>query len=115
MYAAAKKWEAAADVAKAISELVPDAPFGWVHLACALHELNRTRESWAVLITVVDKFPDEYIIRNNLSCYACQLGNRKEAWQWLERTIEIADTKDVKLMALDDPNLERLWSDIAEI
>ena len=45
IYAAAKKWEYAADIAKAISELDPDSPFGWIQEAYALHELKKTQEA----------------------------------------------------------------------
>jgi hypothetical protein len=39
----------------------------------------------------------------------------KAAWQWLERTFELGDSKQIKLMALDDKALEPLWTDIAQI
>ncbi len=38
IYAAAKKWEAALDIAAAIIKLDPDDPLGWVHRSCSLHE-----------------------------------------------------------------------------
>jgi hypothetical protein len=68
-----------------------------------------------VLLTVVDKFPKEYIIRYNLACYACQLGNLKEARHWLKKAIDLAGTKEVELMALHDPDLEPLWKEIGEM
>jgi hypothetical protein len=40
IYAAAKKWEAALDIAAAIVQLDPDDPLGWVHRSYALHELK---------------------------------------------------------------------------
>src|ERR1035437_3751308 len=45
IYAAAKKWEAALDIAAAIAQLDPDDPLGWVHRSYALHELKRTAEA----------------------------------------------------------------------
>jgi hypothetical protein len=55
-------------------------------------------------------------IAYNLACYMCQLGRKKEAWNWLERAFDAAtDPKSIKTMALDDPDLEPLWLDIAEI
>jgi hypothetical protein len=33
----------------------------------------------------------------------------------LERAIDLAGTKDIRLKALDDPALEKLWVDISEI
>jgi predicted Zn-dependent protease len=115
IYAAAKKWEYAAEIAKAISELSPDSPFGWVHHAYALHELKRTQEAQNVLLPVLDSFPKEYIMRYNLACYACQLGNLKKARDWFKKAIDLANTKEVKLMALNDPDLEPLWKEIGEI
>jgi hypothetical protein len=115
VYAAGKKWELAAEVSKAISEAVPDSSSGFVQMAFALHELKRTREAWDVLLPVVDKFPDQYLIRYNLACYACQMGDLKAAWQWLEKAIEMAGTGNVKKMALEDPDLEPLRSEIRQI
>ena len=112
---AAEKWEYAAEIAKAISELNPDSPFGWIHHAYALHELKRTQEAWNVLLPVVDKFPKEYIIRYNLACYACQLGNLKEAREWLKKAIALAGRKGVTLMVLNDPDLEPFWKEIGSI
>jgi hypothetical protein len=34
---------------------------------------------------------------------------------WLEKAIRIADSNDVKLLALEDPDLEPLWKDIGTI
>ncbi len=114
IYTAAKKWEYAAEIAKAISEFAPESPFGFIHQAYSLHELNRTQEAWNMLLPVVDKFPKEYIIRYNLACYACQLGNLKEARHWLKKAIGLASTKEVELMALNDPDLEPLRKEIGE-
>lgn len=115
VYAKAKKWEVAAEVAQALCKMVPEEPFGWIHLGYALHEQKRTQEAWNVLLPVADKFPGEYVIRYNLACYACQLGRLEEAKQWLECAIEVADSQEVKLMALHDRDLEPLWERIGEL
>ncbi|MEI6396380.1 MAG: hypothetical protein WCT12_35400 [Verrucomicrobiota bacterium] len=72
-------------------------------------------DTWNVLLPVVDRFPKEHIIRYNLACYACQLGNLKQVRDWLKKAIKLANTKDVKLMALNDPDLEPLWKEIGGI
>jgi predicted Zn-dependent protease len=115
IYAKAKKWEMAAEVARGITEILPEKPFGWVHWAFSLHELKRTKEAWDVLFPVVDKFPDEHIIRYNLACYACQLGNLKDAEEWLKKAFDVAGKKDIRAMALEDPDLQPLWDKIGEI
>jgi predicted Zn-dependent protease len=115
IYAAAKKWEYAAEIARAISEFAPDNPFGFIHQAYSLHELKRTQEARNVLLPVVDKFPEECIIRYNLACYACQLGNLAEARAWLKKASDLAGTKQIKRMALKDADLEPLWKEMGEI
>jgi tetratricopeptide (TPR) repeat protein len=115
IYSKAEKWDYAAEIARAISEMLPDNPYGPFHLAFSLHELKRTKEAYDVLISVVDKFPDEHLMRYNLACYSCQLGDLKEAYQWLEKAIDLTGKKDIRQMALDDKDLEPLWLEIAEI
>jgi hypothetical protein len=46
---------------------------------------------------------------------AAQLGNLNEALDWLKKAIDMANTKEVKQMALSDPDLEPLWKDIGEL
>src|ERR1051326_519769 len=114
IHAAAKEWELAAQVAESFREAKPDSPFGFVHLAYALHEMKRTQEAQEVLLPAVDKFRDEFIIRYNLACYACQLGDREGAWKWLEKSMALSDPAEVKQMALNDPDLEPLRTRIKE-
>ena len=112
IYAAANKWEAALDIASALTQLMPDHSLGWVHSSYALHELNRTVEARDNLLPVVEKFPDEPILRYNLACYECRLGNLEQAKDWLEKAFRIGEPRKMKLMALEDPDLEPLWKDI---
>jgi hypothetical protein len=42
-------------------------------------------------------------------------GNLKEARDWLKKAIDLANTKEVKLMALEDPDLELFWKEIGKI
>ena len=115
VYDKAEKWEMAAEVARGMTVMLPDNSWGYIQWAVSLHELKRTKEAWGVLIPIADKFPEDYVISYNLACYECQLGNRKEAFQWLWKAIDLAGKKDIRLMALDDPDLEPLWPDISEI
>jgi hypothetical protein len=77
-----------------------------------LHELNRTEEARDNLLRVVDKFQNESIMRYNLACYECQLGRLGQASEWLEKAYEVGDAAKLKLMALDDPDLEALWGSL---
>ena len=115
IHAVAKKWESAAAIARAISQLQPEQPFGFIHCAFALHELKRTREALNTLLPVADKFPEQWLISYNLACYTCQLGDLKAAFKWLERAIDVAERQDIRAMALDDPDLEPMWAEIGEL
>jgi predicted Zn-dependent protease len=115
IYAKAGKWEMAAEVGRGISVAWPENSWGFIHYAYALHVLKRTKEAYAVLIPIADKFPDEFRISYNLACYSCQLGNLKESKQWLEKAIAVAGKKEIRLMALEDDDLKPLWKNIGQI
>ena len=115
VYSMAEKWELAFEVARSISEGVPKASFGYVHMAVALHKMNRTKEALELLLTVVDRFEVNYMMRYTLACYACRLGQLKKAWEWLTRAIDLDETRGLRKMALDDPELEALWTQISQI
>jgi tetratricopeptide (TPR) repeat protein len=112
IYAKAKKWDAALEIASSLVRMVPELELGCVHRSYCLHELKRTDEARDNLLRVVDKFPDEPIMRYNLACYECQLGRLEQAKNWLEKAFKLGNPKKVKLMALEDPDLEPLWAKI---
>jgi tetratricopeptide (TPR) repeat protein len=115
IYASAKKWDAALDIASAMVQIAPDQSSGWLHRSFSLHELKRTQEARDNLLPVVEIFPDDAIMRYNLACYECQLSRLEQAKEWLQKAFEIGDPAKLKLMALDDPDLEPLWKQIGEI
>lgn len=115
IYAAAKKWEPAIEIARAIATATPESPLGWIHWAYALHELKRTRESYEVASSVAARFPDETTLRYNLACYACQLGKLKEAKVWLKQAMAIAGQEEIRTTALNDPDLKPLWKQIGKM
>jgi len=115
IYARAKKWEGALEIASALVQLVPESSLGWVHRSFSLHEMKRIEEARDNLLRVVDKFPQDATMRYNLACYECQLGRLEQARAWLEKAFELGDAKKRKLMALNDPDLEPLWKEIGEI
>jgi len=85
---------------------------GLIHRSFALHELKRTAEARDNLMPAVDKFPKDVTLRYNLACYECQLGNLERAKLWLERAATMSNPKEIKSMALDDPDLKPLWQEI---
>lgn len=115
IYAKAKRWEAALGIAKAIAKIAPDRPFGWLHVSYTMHELGRTKEAWEHLVAVAEKFPKLPTILYNLACYACRLGHLEDSKKLLAKAFEYDGGKDLKKMALEDPDLEPLWKKIGEL
>lgn len=115
LYEQSKRWEPAAETAQLLCQLIPETPFGWVHLAYALHELRRTREAYNVLLPVVDRFADEFVIRYNLACYCCQMDELEEARGWLKQSIAIIGADTIKEMASTDVDLQNLWVEIQRL
>jgi tetratricopeptide (TPR) repeat protein len=117
IYSKEEKWDACVDISTALVAANPEYPANWIHRAYSIRRAKGggLLQAEAVLLEAWQKFPSNPIIPYNLACYACQLGNLKEAWEWLEKAFDIGDAKKIKLMALDDPDLEKLWVEIGEV
>jgi hypothetical protein len=89
--------------------MIPDDSFGHIRLAFALHELKRTREAMDALLAVADKFPEQWEIPYNLACYSCQLDDMIAARDWLAKAFAVGGAENIKLQALEDPDLAPLW------
>lgn len=115
IYALEAKWEACLDIAKTIVQLAPGRIRGWIDRSFALHELKRTQEAFNLLLPAADMFPKNWTIPYNLACYETQLGNLTTAWQWLERAFKVGDAREIKLMAMNDPDLKNFWTAIGKV
>ena len=117
IYAKEAKWDACIDIARAITKLDPARASGWIHLAYSTRRAKNggLEAARTILSDAAETFPKVPIIPYNLACYPCQLGSLKEAWQWLEKAFALGDSKRLKLMALDDPDLEPMWKEIGKI
>jgi predicted Zn-dependent protease len=117
IYSKAKKWDSAAEIASALVKLLPEQPEFWVSLAYSIRRKpdGGIPQAKEVLTEARVKFPKEYIIAYNLACYECQLGDRKRALLHCEEAVDLAGKKDIRQMALDDPDLESLWPNSAQI
>jgi tetratricopeptide (TPR) repeat protein len=111
--AATKDWPACLETATALVKIAPRRPLGWIHRSYALHELKRTSEATELLLPAVSLFPGHWLVRYNLACYACQLGKSAEAWNWLQNAFELGEEKEIRSMALEDPDLQELRDRIA--
>jgi predicted Zn-dependent protease len=112
VYAAARWWEAAYVIAKALCELAPTSVETWICQANTLRNYKGIVDAWSLLLNVVNKFPKDPIIRYNLACYAAQMGLLEEACGWLVQAFELEESVQLKLAAVYDPDLQPLWEKI---
>jgi Flp pilus assembly protein TadD len=112
--AKAGKWDAAAEIARTLTQLEPHRPGPWVSLAYAVRRKTGggILQAKVILVEARRTFPREQVIAYNLACYECQLGDLTAAKSWLEKACALGDAKKVKLMALKDPDLKPLWPDL---
>ncbi len=110
IYAKACDWQKCVEVARQITSAAPKKALGWIHLSFALHEMKQTREAHANLAGVLERFPNDWLMRYNLACYACQLGDLGEAGRWLAGAMLKGKAKQIKRMAQEDPDLQPLFS-----
>ena len=114
--ARAGKWDAAAELARRLTQLEPQQPGTWISLAYAVRRktgggIPQARE---ILVQARRVFPREQTIAFNLACYECQLGDLNAARSWLEEACALGDARRVRLMALEDPDLKPLWPDLRQ-
>ncbi len=109
-----KQWEEGLALARALVRLAPARSSGWLHQAYALRRVpdGSVAKAWEALLPASDKFPKEPIIPFNLSCYACQMQQLDIARLWLKRATAVGGIETIKQMALKDPDLEPLWTEI---
>lgn len=115
MCSKARLWDDALAAARSFIETAPGRAFGWVHAAYALHELSRTREAYDLLLPKLDCFPKDWVFQYNLACYACQLGRNLEAIERLGKALKLGNPKELKQMAMEDPDLAPLRAAIPGI
>ena len=63
-----------------------------------------------ILLNAESKFRKEAIIKYNLACYCCQLGEIEKAKNYLKKAFDIDSTW--RLQALDDEDLRPLWDSL---
>jgi len=110
-------WEEGLKIARKLVEVAPERPAGWLHQAYTLRRvkdggLEKAREA---LLPVAARFPEEPTVLYNLSCYDCQLGDLALARSWLDQAIRLAGIETIKKMALSDPDLEPIWTQIRKL
>ena len=106
-----EQWDACLDIASAIVKIASDRVWGWVHKAYSLRRATGggIEKAKPVLLEAAKLFPDDSMIQYNLACYCAQLGQLGAAQEHLDKSYELGDAKQIKLMARDDDDLKPLW------
>ena len=117
VYSKAQKWDGAFEIARFYAEQLPDDPFGWINQAYALRRIKGggVKTAWDALLPAANRFPSQPMIAFNLACYACQLGRLEDAREWLRKAMKQGDVNEIRILALDDPDLEPLWTNIGKL
>lgn len=112
-----ENWDAALQAATDLLAEAPESANSWLHRSYALRRATGggVAKARAALEPALERFPEEPVISYNLSCYACQMHELEVARQWLHRAFKVGRKKEIKTMALADPDLEPLWEEIRRL
>jgi tetratricopeptide (TPR) repeat protein len=116
IYSHHEQWDACLDITSAIVKIAPDRVWGWIHKAISLRRATGGgfEKAKTLLLEAAKLFPEEGMIQFNLACYCAQLGQLGAAQEYLHKSYELGDAKQIKLMALDDDDLKPLWEGEAQ-
>lgn len=113
IYAAAGRWHACLDIATALTAMVPERRFGWVHRAFTLRKLDRPQEALAVYAEAIERLGMSPTLALGLACCHAKLGDMVETKRCLELALDLSEDKEtqkrLKLKALEEPDLEPFW------
>ena len=117
IYIQQENWDAALSAATDLVTEAPESANSWLHRSYALRRATGggVAQARAALEPALEKFPKEPVISYNLSCYACQMQDLEVARQWFQRALQVGKKKEIKTMALADPDLEPLWDEIRRL
>ena len=113
--AQAQEWEVALTLAGRLCQAAPENEIGWLWQACSQIELNRVPEALEALLAAHTKFPQSPAIAYNLACCTAKLKRYDDAFQWILKASETGGRAEVKLMALNDPDLDPLLDRICAL
>lgn len=103
-----RHWPQMEQAAKSLARKDPKNPYGWVNWAYALREMNRHAEAKSVALKGLKLHPKEAVLWFNLACYCSLLQEVEESSEHLDRAISL--DKSFESEAVDDPDLDNLWT-----
>lgn len=113
--AALSDWNSGVELGEQIIALAPESADGWLRRSYALRRSPQggLQNAWEALRPAADQFPEEETVAYNLACYATQLGNLDEGWEWFLRALLVSqNAANVRRLGLADSDLAPLWDRI---
>lgn len=114
IYSRAERWNMAAEVAEALTGMLPGEPSSWINLAYATRrkEGGGVHEAKRILLVAAVKFPKDYLIPFKLACCFSQMREFEAAAEWFKKAMAI-DKETVQKLAVEDPELKPLWGSMS--
>jgi tetratricopeptide (TPR) repeat protein len=112
IFRAARRWDAMAMMATQMVRMLPADPKPWLALAFATRRADSLQAARSVLLEAEQRHPEVPVIKFNLACYDCQLGDLASAKLRLSEALQ--RDKSLRLAALEDADLEPLWAALGE-
>jgi tetratricopeptide (TPR) repeat protein len=105
-----RDWEEGNGVCEQLRKRFSQLTVGYIHGAFCLHELGRTKDAKALLLSGPPALLREATYHYNLGCYEAVLGNFEEAMQYLRTSF--AMDHNFRMIAKRDPDLRALASQL---
>ena len=110
IYRGLKKWELMQEIAKRLADFQPDDVQWIASYAYATRRAESIPAAKEILLNAEPKFPQQALIKYNLACYFCQMGDIENAKNYLRKAFEI--DLNWRKAALDDEDLRPLWDSL---
>ncbi|MSU41934.1 MAG: tetratricopeptide repeat protein [Pedosphaera sp.] len=104
-----REWDDCLRLGREMIVVSPRLPQSWINCGNALFYLGQYDEAYKLLFPKMKDFPNDEAIPYNLACYKCQSGDLKQARALLQRALRVGDSKRIRNLAMNDPDLEPLW------
>ena len=117
--ARAEQWAACVEIGEGLVAAEPDDAFGWINRSYALRRApdGGVQAAYDALQPAVDRVEDLEQVTFNLGCYACLLGQTDAGRVWLGKSFaearRVGRLNAARANALNEPDLEPLWKEVA--
>jgi predicted Zn-dependent protease len=91
---------------------IPQRALTWQLYAQSYYLFKDYPKAYKILLLKLEEFPKDWPITYDLACYCCLLNRVDEGRKYLAQSMSAGDARQIKRMALEDPDLKVLWSEL---